>query len=359
MWRSRVLQVTAFIGAAGLRKVRSYSEPRPGSKSASWPSDRTISRGTTRLNPAALITYHPEYHAFEPEMALRSLCFAHQLSVGWVRSDLRWHYILPDGVRPDPLAIAWYREYLRTASRLGLKTMAVLSSPPERTRSLDSAKKLDAWTRFVEIVIAELSPWCDSYQLMNEPNNPVYRFASPQDSAEALVAGASTIHKASPSAGVAINISMDIWGWRHYLENILERSNGAVNIIGLDHYPGTWTIGQHERWADVIELAELIANAPTGSIWSNRRLAVLETGFSTNAILRDERRQADYFRQLHELTTKLKTQAGAKGFVLGIYELCDANSTAGLDPEAHFGLMTTDLRPKKAFSVAVDLVASF
>ena len=90
--------------------------------------------------------------------------------------------------------------------------MVVLSSPPEAFNKQTDSDKLRFWDHFVEVVVSELGKQCDGYQLMNEPNNPVYGFFSREHTASALVHGMQIIRAfAKPTAIVAINICMDIW----------------------------------------------------------------------------------------------------------------------------------------------------
>ncbi len=139
------------------------------------------------LNTAFLITYHPEYHNFDPHRALQSLAAVARLGAGWLRTDVRWREVLPDGVTVDPNAISWYREFLSAAQQNGLRNMVVLSSPPEAFHRKTGPDKLRLWDRFVEVVVSELGDQCNGYQLMNEPNNPIYGFFSREDTASALV----------------------------------------------------------------------------------------------------------------------------------------------------------------------------
>jgi hypothetical protein len=84
----------------------------------------------------------------------------------------------------------------------------------------------------------------------------------------------------------------------------------------------------------------------------------METGFSTNTTMRNQECQAEYFEKAMRVARNLKRNSLGNGPVLGIYELCDGDSSAWLDPEAHFGLLTSDLKPKKAFSTVKQIVAS-
>jgi hypothetical protein len=305
-----------------------------------------------------MVTYHPEYHVFDPHMAVASLAAIVRLGIGWVRTDVRWREILPDGRQPDHGTLAWYRTFLGAASECGLKTMVVLSTPPEAVMRQERAEKLDSWCGFVETVASEFGTLCNCFQLMNEPNNPVYRFFPLEDVAAAFVRGAPIIRSFNPEAKVGINVALELWGWRRYLVDVLQRSGRSIDIIGLDHFPGTWTVGWQNRWADVTEIADIIAAAPRDSPWFDRRLAIMETGFSTNAIMRDQKRQSEYFENVMNIAKNLRRKAVGHGTLFGIYELCDGDSSAWLDPEAHFGLLTSDLKPKKAYATVKEIVAS-
>ena len=82
----------------------------------------------------------------------------------------------------------------------------------------------------------------------------------------------------------------------------------------------------------------------------NRTLAILETGYSTNMRRwRGDQQQEAYFQDLTKALKRWDGQTGEKEFLfLGIHELTDSNTSAGLDPEAHFGLLTSDSLERKA-----------
>jgi len=358
VWRSRLIQVGAFAASARLNSHRSQVGG-PASKSSGWATVAKPAASLTQpLNASFLITYHPEYHNFDPHRAVQSLGAAADLGVGWLRTDVRWREVLPDGTTVDPNAIFWYREFLRVAQHWGLRNMVVLSSPPEAFQNRTKSDKLRLWDRFVELVVSELGDQCDGYQLMNEPNNPVYGFFSLEDTAPALARGARIIRAAAtPTTIVAINVSMEVWGWHSYLDKLLNRMDSAIDVIGLDHYPFTWTIGFHERWIEIFKIHDAIASAMPSSPWFGRRLAIMETGFSTNGPFRGQKQQAKYFAGLHSVVSRLRQGSDANSVLFGFYELCDSDTSAGLDPESHFGLMTTDLLPKLAFAETSKLIS--
>jgi len=357
LWAARIPQLIAFLLAAAAQRHTPSSRTNPRTALPLWEAKPSSGAPAERVNAKAMITYHAEYHSFDPALAQASLASCLKLGAGWIRTDIRWNRVLPDGFNPDARAIAWYRQFLATARDYGLKNMVVLSTPPTAVQKSNAGNRLAAWARFVDLVVNELGSSCDAYQLMNEPNSPAYGFFSRSDCAQALKQAQSIIRRSCPNAPIAINIAMDMWGWRNYLEDILRGSDSAVNIVGLDHYPGTWTVGWGDRWNSIIELANKVSIAADHSIWSNRELAIFETGYCTNAPLRTEREQATYFQNMRGTVQRLK-DLGALS-LLGIYELCDADSAAGLNPEGHFGIMTSELRPKSAFATVVELFRTF
>jgi len=357
LW-SRAPQVAAFLAAAGLRRASVAADiPHPRVRAEDWGSLPSLpSEPSSQLNSAALVCYHPEYQAYNPAKVDKALRKAAELGAGWLRTDVRWSELMPDGQHVNAQALDWYQRFLPRCKAHGFRNLLVVSWPSDVVLKYPVDQRLEAWSTFVETVVRELGEFCDGYQLMNEPNNPVFGFFPDADTPGAIAGAAATIKSHYPKAYVLVNICMEIWGWRPYLTDLLFRSGRAIDIIGLDHYPGTWTIGPPERWADLFEIYDLINSSSPSSIWFDRKLAILETGFSTNAWLRGESAQEAYFSELEHVARRLRAVKDAP--LIGIYELSDWDSSALLDPEAHFGLLKTDLAPKSAFSKAHELLSS-
>jgi len=150
--RSRAIQVAAFAAAAGLRgQYRGGASQGPAVRVTEWSTLVAPSNATAQLNPWSMVTYHPEYHAYGPMRVTASLLAATQLGAGWIRTDFRWRELLPDGIRVDSAALSWYRAFLGATSALGLKIVAVLSTPPDEVLRQPEGQKLRSWTRFVEL----------------------------------------------------------------------------------------------------------------------------------------------------------------------------------------------------------------
>jgi hypothetical protein len=274
---------------------------------------------------------------------------------------VRWKDVIPDGKSPDEDAFRWYRSYF-TAARdwYGLQPLFVLSEAPKAIDRLTCGTRIEAWKFYLEQVVTRLGDLCRIYQVLNEPNNPVFRSFPKSQQSEAVNVTSEVIKGRFPDSKIVVNFLLDLPNWKRMLTQMLTDCGSAVDIIAVDHYPGTWSLSSRGDWSNTIEIASSIRNAPRGSLWQGRRLAIIETGYATNlGGFRTERRQSDYFASLQEVTRAVDSTIGSPGLdFLGLYEICDDDSAVFLDPEAHFGLLTSTFKRKAAFRTVQRLCSS-
>jgi hypothetical protein len=363
-WRYRIPQVGTFLAAAAVRK-KLTSDPVANFRELA--SQWTSLKPTRNYFPSlsrGMITYHPWYHNFQPSLAATCLAKTAELGAGWIRIDVRWKDLIPDGRRVDEDAWKWYESYLRAANNwYALRPLIVLSNPPNGVLQYDINSRLAAWDRFVDEVAQRAGNLCGMYQLLNEPNNRVYRIFSPEATSMAILSGAKIIRHHNPDARITINVLAGLWRWQSDLQEILQKCISAVDIVGLDFYPGTWTVSSKSNSSQWNQFADSIAPSrdTRGSPLYGRAVAIIETGFSTNVRRwRSEDHQASYFRMLEDTIKHLDAKIGGRGLALvGIHELCDGDTHTFLDPEAHFGLLTSDtLRRKAAFDVVARIFSA-
>jgi hypothetical protein len=350
--RYRVPQVAAFATVAAVRQARRREPLRDWAAlndlwEASSPSATPFSLEPGRC--ATAITYHPWYDDFEPQRVVRRLEAAAALDARMLRADVRWSDVVPDGTGVSVAALEWHRRFFETAlDRFGLTPLVVLSNPAAPILELADGPRLHAWERYVSAVAESLSRVGRHYQVFNEPNNPVYRFFDPGSQARALTAAVRQLRRVEPDASVAVNFLVGLPRWRRQLEDLLAGTGEQINVVGLDAYPGTWDLSWGFDWRQVVRFVDDVAEARTGP-WRGRRLAVMETGYSTNLPLaRDEGQQVAF---LDSLASWLEPRASHFA-VVSLYELNDAGTSVWFDPEAHFGLLTSEARPKAGFERA-------
>jgi hypothetical protein len=346
---SRLPQIGAFLTAAGIRRRFGAKEMETAGEHASeWSSLRNLPQKPL-ANSCALVTYHPWYEGFRPGAVDISLSEAAALGAGYLRSDVRWSDVMPDGITVDERAFDWYRGYFKRAREVhGLKPLIVLANPPGTVKHHGAPQKLAEWRSYVSEVVHHVGDLCDIYQVMNEPNNPVYSFFDSSELTSAVAAAAEAIREWCPASRICVNATVDWFGWKDALKGLCEGDNHVIDILGLDHYPGTWAAWADADWDPVQDFLNEVSQSDSSSAWFGRQVAVMETGYSSNLWgFRDDGEQADFFRSFARFLSSLDQKGTSPFALVGFYELLDWDSEAFLDPEAHFGLITSGSARKR------------
>jgi hypothetical protein len=364
-WRYRVLQVGSFIAAAATSKFLHHdATPDFRVLASEWQTLRRPQESPPSQS-RGVITYHPWYHQFKPSIANRCLAEAAELGAGYIRLDIRWKDLIPDGRIVDEAAWNWYQNYLTVACDwYGLRPIIVLSNPPEKVLHDSVESRLKDWGTYIDQVAGRLGQACSLYQILNEPNNPVFKIFPTSATPTAIASAARLIRQHNPDAKTAINILVDLPGWRSDLNKLFAQCGTAIDIVGLDYYPGTWAVSSDSvpsgwnRLADDIDAIRMMENSPL----YHCPIAIIETGYSTNIQgWRGDAKQEGYFQDLERALRRWDERMGRKGLIfVGIHELTDSNTSAWLDPEAHFGLLTSETLDRKAgFSIVRNIFNEF
>lgn len=353
-WRYRVLQVGGFAAAAGLNKYLHPDEPVNFRDLAGEWKTLSTSEIPIRIQSKSrgLITYHPWYHGFNPAVADRCLSEAAKLGGTTIRIDIRWMDVMPDGDASNEAAWEWYEGYLAAAcDSYDLQPMIVLSNPSKQILGMSVESRLVAWQRYVQEVTRRFGSRCAFYQILNEPNNPVFTIFPRDSTFKAMATAAQIIRRNNSAAKTLINMLVDLPNWNSDLDRILTECGWAIDIVGFDFYPGTWAISSRSVELSWDYLANKIRELRSKSDWSlgSHPLAILETGYSTNLKwCRDATKQMAYFKEFGNALARLDEAAGPGGLrFVGVHELVDRNSEAGIDPEAHFGLIDSNAIDRK------------
>lgn len=361
----RIPQVGLFALSAGLRAVLRRPRISPANAVDQW---QQLPPPTTRSQlpqTRAVVTYHPWYNSFDVPTTIHCLEELAALGASYVRTDVRWSDVLPDGVTIDESAFTWYSSFFRTAvERYQLQPLIVLSNASDIVLShgrRDHSWLLGAWRRYIEAVVTRLGDICTHFQVLNEINNPVYAIFPAEQVGPAITSAAGIIRAQVADSQIIVNFLVDLLGWKEAIEDLLRAAGASVDTIALDHYPGTWTFSDSSDWDGILSLQREIKASSADSPWHGHSLAVLETGYSTNVPwFRNGSAQADYYRQLAVILDRFASeQPGVPLTLVGFYELSDMDTHALVDPEAHFGLISSDtLQRKPAFAIVQQICHS-
>jgi hypothetical protein len=345
---TRLLQVAVFAIAAGLRGLFVKDSIPAGPFVASLSPPSSVARSTAFQNGKGLVTYHPAYDHYDNSRVLHALEEAAALDATYLRSDIHWRDVMPRPGEVNAAALEWYATFFRgMRETFGFTPVVVLSNPAPEVLSLSLERRLEEWEQYVLSVVRSLRGSCRHFQVLNEPNNPVFRFFPVNATAAAFGKAATVIRADVADARLSVNFLVDIWPWRRQLTELLQAAPEAIDTVAIDAYPGTWAIGASTGFESLSSLP-LTLRQEFKSSRNQHSVAVMETGYSTNVpFIRGQASQVAYLMRLRQVTSALK----GLEFV-GLYELTDANSDAKLDPEANFGLLDSRQRRKRAFAEA-------
>lgn len=304
----------------------------------------------------------------------RDLDLVAELGARYVRTDVWWYSIEPERGRYDANALASYSRFFDDAKRRGLEVLVVLSNAPEWAKSLyeRGAKKefFAAFGAYATEVAKLAGARVRYYQLWNEPNH-VTDFVDGDGDVQLFQRGRAGIAAGLRAAGVPnhetktmINLLVDGHdapigpSWMGDVDFYMQRGGAsAVDVIGIDHYPGTWAIGD---WGgNILDRLGVLGRR------YGKEVAVLETGLSTTPCTmpwNTEDAQAKWIgEQLGRIRTKTRAleASGVKMTMLNWFKLEDRETTDCFDPEDHFGVVSTDRSKKAGFGALKRAIATF
>jgi hypothetical protein len=317
------------------------------------------------------------YHTWPGDgtRASGDLALIAELGAGLVRTDAWWYAIEPARGQIDQAALDYYRWYVEEAGRHGLDVLVVLSNPPDWARQLYQSGDRGAFcAEFGEYAAAvgeTVGDLVADVQLWNEPNHIV---DVPDGDADVclFLEGRRGLELGRQRAGAGdgplrtyINLLVDGHdapigpSWQTDVDFYMERGAGsAIDVIGIDHYPGTWAIGD---WGGNI-LDRLFALG----LRHGKEVAILETGFSTAGCilpLNTEPAEVGWIdSQLPRIRAKASDPAVHRGVRLVLanwFKLDDRPATDCWDLEDNFGVVRQDRTRKPAFDALRAAIAAF
>lgn len=306
------------------------------------------------------------------------------LGANMVRTDYNWFDIESEKGNWDEDKLKFFKDYTDLARGEGLSILCILFQPPEWAKGLPTKEICNYYHRYCLKVVQELKGKIDNFQLWNEPNHLFVKpigDRSDEDYADLFLAGDKALREVlgnNYTSWINMNCNVLYWGDRleGYFRSMNQKDNAHRVQIGIDHYPGTWAIGQ---WFDWTPLDALVNNfiANPNSACYNRRGAIMETGYTTplNSALwvghTEQAQNAWIYKHpasaLTELYVKIHTyRAKLKADFISFcvwYQLYDRNTGYSGDidcgAEANFGIRHTDRNAKLGYGNLRELIKGF
>jgi hypothetical protein len=154
--------------------------------------------------------------------------------------------------------------------------------------------------------------------------------------------------------------------WEEVVDEWLSCAGDAIDGIGIDHYPGTWSVLKpfnYNNWSPLSTLLTRVNDNSDGNLWYGKIPAVLETGFSSwSSVVASEKDQARWCNESLQAmfdvaydSEHVKNETYRTLSLVNFYQLIDEDEGggSGVTPpeELHFGVVRSDGSKKKGFGV--------
>jgi len=140
--------------------------------------------------------------------------------------------------------------------------------------------------------------------------------------------------------------------WPYSIVYYLLTAGDCIDIVGIDHYPGTWSMESYNSWYQLDMLFNI-------TDYYGKKAAVMEAGYATGPWwwrfpdgLHTQDKQKHFINTAIP-TIRILTKLYTKDLVfVGWYELTDEEnpSIPWLLPEKYFGILRADLSPKLGYN---------
>ena len=227
--------------------------------------------------PIWTVSIHGGQIQHDATRASSAFALAKNLGARGVRSDIFW-----DDIRPlrngtwDANKVEFYRQYFREAGKVLGGSIVILSGPPGWAKQLFHTNRtafFAEWGAYLQMAVEIVgdSPVL-AWQLWNEMNHVPSAWINTDDDAVCKIfkmAGEAVTRSVNSSRGVHAprfvnvmaddpNLPVGLLGWKSALDKWLNTTHCAGSVIdgiGLDHYPGTWTLNPSlTDWSPLQEL---------------------------------------------------------------------------------------------------------
>lgn len=235
---------------------------------------------------------------------------------------------------------------------------------------------VDEFSQYCRFVAATWGGSIATYQIWNESNHILasknaLKYYSKGDAAELFVRADQALQAGGGDHISMINVMCNNdWLWEStlttWLRQIDERCHDhRIRTIGIDHYPGTWTVTGYEDWWPMERVTSILEN-------KNYNWAISETGFASSVwkqvpLGHTPEEQARWMEiSLGQLYKRLRyNQSFRDGLqYINLYQLYDIDpdkTTSFLEKwspfEAYFGVCDFNGKPKPAFSALQQKIA--
>lgn len=331
--------------------------------------------------PAPHTPWYVSIHASEVSynLATTDAAMAKCVDLGFegVRTDIFWYDVEPTRDQWDNGKLQFYTNYVSKAGWYGLDPLVILSGAPQWAIDLYNSDKNAFWAEYeeyVEQVVLWVGYGVENYQMWNEANH----IPDPIDAGDdwqLFVRAGQIIDQLDPGSKKYVNAMANVLYWEDAVTDWVNLAGDHIDVIGIDHYPATWSPVPATDWTPLDTLIARINNP--ADAWYGKEGMVMETGYSSWAwLIADEYDQRDWINAaMPVIRTKINNNNVSNPHkIIGgnFYQLIDTctdaynpNNCRSNDPifgqgiEAHFGILHSNLSNKVGYNALKSQLQQF
>lgn len=251
------------------------------------------------------------------DIVLRLIDEATIIGSKFIRFNIWWREIEPiEGYINIPI-LNWYKKVIKYIVRKRLKPITIIGADYPKW-FIDKVKEgisvkymIEKTYDYAYTVSKSMKPYIEVYQLGNELNHPLNPLPNRLKTVflNTLIRGVTDVVGSSITI---VNINANVIGWANFLDRLFATEVGeAIDIIGIDHYPRTWSFADYNDWG-------LLKYVYDKTKQYNKAIAITETGFATelrflgNIILRREAKQTTFINTLFKTVLQMFREVPVK-----------------------------------------------
>jgi hypothetical protein len=323
----------------------------------------SISIGPDKRDSTWAVCSHRNWDRDDVEVEYAALEYARVLNVSYVRLNFVWSEIEPSEDVWDLDAIKYYDNLLDHLEGMGLDVILIAdqwADAPEWAKSkwngLDFQGFYDEFMEFTTKLATEFGSKTYYYQLLNECNHPGHRPLNMwvlhcadlfEHGYLGVMAGEGVSEPHQDAFMTIVNVNSFIPEWTGWIEmfmaDITTGFPNAVDVIAVDHYPGSWLTGgpTNTDWSPLHTIETL-------ALAYDKQLGIMETGYASTGS-ESEQRDWIYYNLpvIQDAITSWNEDHPSNRYILqAYYELKDG--PGGID--SGWGLMHADFTKKLGFA---------
>ena len=296
----------------------------------------------------------------------RALDYIRDLGAVYVRTDIYVDELVNENHSINLNYKNWWDDYISAANARDLELILILNFKKDgwldKKYSKSAQYFMPEWRYCCAKVAQCFGDRVYYYQILNEENHPLSSDCNKlhkADECKAFKNAHQGLAQHDSDFKTIVNVYADWLGWANVLDRWCRDAGNYIDVLAIDHYPGTYNILKFDNWTPLEVLINKINN-PNDPCYGKQG-AITETGFST-WYPGSHKKHKDFVNtalpKIRRLTYDNNSDPEKNKIIIAcLYELRDNIGGRGI--EGNFGILCDDWKKKPAYDDLKTQIARF